>query len=39
MERIHFGNIYANNFDSFWNNSTKLGDILDMSKKHFTTKF
>ena len=33
------GDIVANNFGDFWNNSTKFGEMLDMRKIHFPTKF
>jgi len=39
MKRIYFGDIFANNLGDFSNNSTKFGEILDMSKIHFPTKF
>ena len=36
--RFGLGDIFANNFGDFWNNSTKIGEILYMSKIHFPTK-
>jgi len=39
MGRIYFGDIFANNFGDFWNNSTEFGELLDISKIHFPTKF
>jgi len=39
MGRIYFGNIFANHFGDFWNNSTKFGELLDMSKRHVPSKF
>ena len=39
MGKIYFGDIFAKNFGDFCNNSTKYGEILDMSKIHFPTKF
>ena len=39
MKRIYFGDIFANNLGDFSNNSTKFGEILDMSKIHFPTNF
>jgi len=35
MGRVHFSDIFANNFDDFWNNSTKFSEILAMRKIHF----
>jgi len=35
MGRIYFGDIFTNNFGDFWNNSTKFGEILDISKYIF----
>jgi len=39
MGRIYFGDIFANNLGNFCTNSTKFGELLDMSKIHFPTKF
>jgi len=36
---MYFDDIFANNFGDFWNNSTKFGEVLDISNIHFPTKF